>query len=136
MSEKKIDELSPGFESLTTEAAADILKNLQEPDMQLWMFLAENFTHAPTALMNIVKKAEAKLPEGILGPTEREKVLFMSGAMPPSARVVEIAIWIANDPATLEQFEQFAKPVIAENERSLVEALTAQYGTRSKKVLS
>jgi len=108
--EKKFD-LGIIFEDLTPQTAADILRSLLEGDLHLWMNLAEDFPHPPTALINLVKKAEAKFFQNMAPATVEERTLFLAGALPPSARVIEIALFIANDPDSLKSFEEYAKPM-------------------------
>ncbi len=136
MPEKKVLDLSAIFNDLTPEAAREILDGLSGMDMSLWMTLAEDFPHPPVALIKLVKKAEAQLSGGIQPPTEQEAILFLTGALPPSKRVVEIALYTANNPEALGRFEKLSAPIAARREAVVVESLTAEYAAKQKKVLS
>ena len=136
MPERKILDLSAVLTDLTPETSREILDGLLKMDMSLWMTLAEDFPHPPVALVKLVKGAEAGFPDGVEVPTTQEQILFLAGALPPSRRVVEIALFIANDPETLNRFEKMVAPIVARREQVVVESLAAEYGAKQKKVIS
>ncbi len=133
--ERKILDLTAIFSDLTPKTALEILEDLLKMDMSLWMTLAEDFPHPPVALVKLVTKAGTGFPEGVAVPTTQEQILFLAGALPPSRRVVEIALYIANDPETLHQFEKLVAPIVARREQVVVESLAAEYGAKQRKVL-
>ncbi len=139
--EKSLINLHVIFDDISKESAKDIITALCEMDHHLWMSLVEHFSHPPTALVNLVKKAEAKFPEETEVPTEEEQVFFLAGAHPPSKRLVEVALFIANNPAALQKFERMAEPINADREKRAVNAISRGFGARvsdvqKKKVLS
>lgn len=131
---KKID-LGAVFDEMTRDEASDVIAELLGGDMHLWMNLAQSFPHAPTALIELVKKAEARFLRIIRPPTDEEKMLFTFGALPPSQRVMEIALFIANDPESLKTFKELTAPIVESREKSAVEMLALQYGARGKKAV-
>lgn len=131
---KKFD-LGAVFDDLETDTAREIIVALLEGDMHLWMNIAEDFPHAPSALVNLVKKAEARFLANMRPPTDEEKLLFFTGTLPPGQRVMEIALFIANDPESLKTFEDMAAPVIEQREKSVVEFMTQQVRLKKKKAL-
>jgi hypothetical protein len=131
---KKFD-LGAIFDDLKTDTAREIIVALLEGDMHLWMNIAEDFPHAPSALIRLIQKAEAKFLRTMKTPDEEEKTLFTFGGLQPSARVVEIALFIANDPESLKTFKELTAPVIEQREKSIVEFMTAQTRAEQKKAL-
>lgn len=123
------------FDDLKPDTARDIIVALLEGDMHLWMNIAEDFPHPPAALVNLVKKAEAKFLANMRRPTDEEKLLFFAGTLPPGQRVMEIALFIANDPESLKTFEVMAAPVIERREKSIVEFVTQQVRLEQRKAL-
>jgi hypothetical protein len=142
--ERKLIDLRAIFDDISKESAKDIITALSEMDVHLWMSLAEDFIHPPSALVNLVKKAGAKFSEGTAVPTEEEKILFLTGAQAPSKRLVEVALFIANNPEELEKFEQMAQPITADREKRAVDSIAIGFGARivgiqtaqTKKILS
>ncbi len=120
------------FDDLKPDTAREIIVALLEGDMHLWLNMAEDFPHPPTALVNLAKKAEAKFLANMRRPTEEEKLLFFAGALPPGQRVMEIALFVANDPESLKTFEAMSAPVIEQREKSIVEFMTAEVRAKMK----
>lgn len=135
MSEGKKLDLSAVSDGIRPDTAKDVLEALLDGDMHLWMSLAVDFPHPPSALIDLVKKSGMKFPDGKNAPAEQELVLFLTGALPPSRRVVEIALFVANDPEALKQFEAVAKPIKADRSNLAFEGLAQAIGAKVNKTM-